>query len=130
MGLSAFKHKFRIYLLMVCFSTYPSLVTGLVRWPIFGSMLQIYWRNFKHPFMAVHQLVKELDLPMMSTYLGNHPVVFINDPDSIRELFSKPEFQGRSPGLVAKLRSRNKDKVLGKSLKTKILFCVNLMSSV
>ncbi|CAH0385475.1 unnamed protein product [Bemisia tabaci] len=109
-----------IFIVIICYFVHQFMISrpkdypsGLVRWPIFGSMLQIYWRNFKHPFMAVHQLVKELDLPMMSTYLGNHPVVFINDPDSIRELFSKPEFQGRSPGLVAKLRSRNKDKVLG-----------------
>ncbi|XP_012221588.1 probable cytochrome P450 304a1 [Linepithema humile] len=89
----------------------PNSPPGIIRLPIGGSYWMLLWKNYKFPHLAVDYYTKKLKSKIISGYFGDFFLVIVNDYASIKEVFTREEFDGR----VTCLETIN-DRAFGKKL--------------
>jgi hypothetical protein len=64
--------------------------------------------------IGFHKLAQKYNTKVLGLYLGSFPTVVVNDYKNIKEVLTRPEFQGRVKLLILDLRTYNKN--LGKCI--------------
>ncbi|XP_061391949.1 uncharacterized protein LOC133327408 [Musca vetustissima] len=82
------------------------------RIPIFGSYLFMMMVNFTYLHKAVWKFSKWLKSDIVGLHMGKYPIVVVHDSKSVREVLTRPEFNGRPSLFVAQIREPNR-KVAG-----------------
>jgi hypothetical protein len=81
---------------------------GPFRIPVFGSYLLLLLIDHKNLHLAVDKLCKFFRSSVIGFYSGDDLIVVANDPKSVREVFSNPDFDGRKgDSLISRLREPN-----------------------
>jgi hypothetical protein len=83
-------------------------VLGPPRLPVWGSYWLLLLKNFKFLHIGFHKLAQNYKTKILGLYLGSFPTVVVNDYKNIREVLTRPEFQGRFKIDVLNLRTYNK----------------------
>ncbi|XP_066586643.1 probable cytochrome P450 304a1 [Prorops nasuta] len=65
------------------------------RLPILGSYPFLLWRNYNFPHFSIPYYTKKYKSKIISLYMGNTFTIVANDYKSIKEIFTKEEFDGR-----------------------------------
>jgi hypothetical protein len=86
-------------------------VSGPPLLPVWGSYWFVLMKNFKYTYKAFHKLAQKYKTSVLGLYLGPFPAVVVHDYDSIRQVLTRPEFQGRLK--VPLFHMRTYDKNLG-----------------
>ncbi|XP_034936051.1 probable cytochrome P450 304a1 [Chelonus insularis] len=85
---------------------------GIIRLPIWGSYWLLLWGNYKFPHQTLNYYVKKYKSKVISGYLGEFFTIFVNDYQSVREVLTRREFEGRL-NTVEVFRARAFGKKLG-----------------
>jgi hypothetical protein len=83
-------------------------VLGPPRLPVWGSYWLLLLKNFSFVHIGFHKLAQKYNTKILGLYLGSFHTVVVNDYKHIREVLSRPEFQGRFQIPVFNLRTYNK----------------------
>jgi hypothetical protein len=78
---------------------------------VWGSYWFVLQKNFKFTYKAIHKLAQKYKTSILGLYLGPIPTVVVHDYDSIRQVLTRPEFQGRVK--IPLIDMRTYDKNLG-----------------
>ncbi|XP_011880568.1 PREDICTED: probable cytochrome P450 304a1 isoform X1 [Vollenhovia emeryi] len=89
----------------------PNTPPGIIRLPIGGCYLLLLWGNYKFPHLTIDYYVKKLKSKIISCYMGNYFAIIVNDYESIKEVLSRSEFDGRLTNV-----HHIKDRAFGKEL--------------
>ncbi|CAL7939200.1 unnamed protein product [Xylocopa violacea] len=65
------------------------------RLPVIGSYWHLLWYNYTFPFKAVQYYANKLQSAIVTCYFGGLMTFIANDYNSIKEVLSKEEFDGR-----------------------------------
>jgi hypothetical protein len=84
-------------------------VSGPPRLPVWGSYWFVLLKNFKFTYKGFHKLAQKYKTSVLGLYLGSLPAVVVHDYDSIRQVLTRPEFQGRLKAPVIDMRTYNKN---------------------
>jgi len=87
-------------------------VSGPPRLPVWGSYWFVLQKNFNYLYIGFHKLAQKYKTSILGLHLGAFPAVVVHDYDSVRQVLTRPEFQGRLKVPVIHMRTYNKD--LGK----------------
>lgn len=87
-------------------------ITGMPRLPIVGSYWHLLWHNYKYPYKSVRHYITKLQSKVITCYLGAFMTVIANDYNSVKEVLTKDDFDGR-PTTVDVLLARSFGKKLG-----------------
>ena len=72
-----------------------------------------YWfvlqKNYNYIYIGFHKLAQKYKTSILGLYLGAFPAVVVHDYDSIRQVLTRPEFQGRFKVPVFNTRTYNKN---------------------
>ncbi|KAJ9576647.1 hypothetical protein L9F63_025457 [Diploptera punctata] len=90
----------------------PNFPPGPPRLPIYGSYWFLLLINYKYTFKAVDYLARKYRTNVLGLFMGSMPTVVACDYDSIQEVLTKSEFQGRVDSFVT--RDRQLGKLIGK----------------
>ena len=85
------------------------VVSGPPRLPVWGSYWFVLQKNFKYIYIGFHKLAQKYKTPVLGLHLGAFPTVVVHDYDSIRQVLTRPEFQGRLKVPVFHMRTYNKN---------------------
>jgi len=86
----------------------PNFPPGPPRLPVWGSYWFVLQKNYKYLYIAFHKLAQKYKTSTLGLYLGPIPTVVVHDYDSIRQVLTRPEFQGRVRMPVIDMRTYNK----------------------
>jgi len=87
----------------------PNFPPGPPRLPVWGSYWFVLQKNYKYLHIGFHKLAQKYKTSILGLYLGPIPAVVVHDYDSIRQVVTRPEFQGRFKVPVFNKRSYNKN---------------------
>ena len=76
---------------------------------MWGSYWFVLQKNYKYTFIAFHKLAQKYKTSILGLYFGDIPAVVVHDYDSIRQVFTRPEFQGRLKIPVLNMLTYNKN---------------------
>ena len=76
---------------------------------MWGSYWFVLQKNYKYLYIAFHKLAQKYKTSTLGLYLGPIPTVVVHDYDSIRQVLTRPEFQGRIKIPVLDMRTYNKN---------------------
>lgn len=76
-------------------------------WPFFGDsrLLQNLARKNGGQHEAFSELLKRFDSPIISVKLGSDLVIYVSTHDLIKQVYMRPEFDGRPDNYFIRLRS-------------------------
>lgn len=63
--------------------------------------------NRKHLHLAVNQLCKFYKSSVIGMYLGETPVIVLNDSENVKKLLNHRDFDGKADILLGRLRDPN-----------------------
>lgn len=63
--------------------------------------------NYKHLHKAAARLSQLYKSKLIGLYLGPLPAVIVNDYDTVKEVLTRPEFDGRPDLFMARLRDQH-----------------------
>ncbi|XP_017885498.1 probable cytochrome P450 304a1 [Ceratina calcarata] len=89
----------------------PNLPPCLPRLPIVGSYWHLLWHNYKHPAKALPYYTKKLKSGLVTCYMGSFLTIIANDYDSIKEVLTREEFDGREAGIDILLERSFREKL-------------------
>ena len=106
-----------ILLLIIAYKFYeflscipPNAPPCIPRLPLGGSYWYLLWGDYKFPHKTVSYYVKKFQSKILSCYLGGFMAVIANDYDSIKEILTREEFDGRATDVdVVKARAFGKE---------------------
>jgi cytochrome P450 len=84
-------------------------VSGPPRLPVWGSYWFVLLKDFKYTYKAFHKLAQKYKTSVLGLFLGPIPTVVVHDYDSIRQVLTRPEFQGRVKMPVLDMRTYDKN---------------------
>lgn len=87
-----------------CFDRPPNFPPGPPRIPLFGSYLFLLMINRKDKHLAINKLCEYYKSSVIGFFTGDVLTVVANDPNSVREMLFKQEFDGRNDILLGRLR--------------------------
>ncbi|XP_015181779.1 PREDICTED: probable cytochrome P450 304a1 [Polistes dominula] len=90
----------------------PGTPPGIVGLPIIGAYWHLLWKNYKYPHKSLNYYTKKLKSKVISCYLGSFFTVIANDYESIKEILTREEFDGRLTEAYA-LKARAFNQKLG-----------------
>lgn len=67
--------------------------------PIVGSYWYLLWYNYKYPFKAVTYYANKLKSKVLTCHFGGIVTVVANDYNSIKEVLTKDDFDGRADNI-------------------------------
>jgi hypothetical protein len=76
---------------------------------VWGSYWQLLLNNFKFTHIGLHKLAQKYSTKILGLYLGPFPTVVVNDYENIRQVLTRPEFQGRVKLFIIDARTYNKN---------------------
>jgi hypothetical protein len=76
---------------------------------VWGSYWFVLLKNFKYTYKGFHKLAQKYKTSILGLYLGSFPAVVVHDYDSIRQVLTRLEFQGRIKAPLFRMRTYNKD---------------------
>jgi hypothetical protein len=82
---------------------------GPPRLPVWGSYWLLLLNNFKFTHIGCHKLAKKYHTKILGLYLGSFKTVVVSDYKNIREVLTRPEFQGRVKVSVFDMRTYNRN---------------------
>ncbi|XP_029712602.2 probable cytochrome P450 304a1 [Aedes albopictus] len=80
---------------------------GPPRLPLLGGYPFLLALNFKHLHKAAARLSQLYKSKLIGLYLGPLPAVIVNDYDTVKEVLSRPDFDGRPDLFMARLRDEH-----------------------
>jgi len=86
-------------------------VSGPPRLPVWGSYWFVLLKGFKYTYKGFHKLAQKYKTSVLGLFLGPLPAVVVHDYDSIRQVVTQPEFQGRVKIPLFNMRTYNKNLV-------------------
>ncbi|XP_033353024.1 probable cytochrome P450 304a1 isoform X1 [Bombus vosnesenskii] len=92
--------------------TLPNTPPCIPRLPIVGSYWYLLWYNYKYPFKAVTYYANKLKSKVLTCHFGGIVTVVANDYNSIKEVLTKDDFDGRA-GNIDVLLARSFGESLG-----------------
>ncbi|PNF32313.1 hypothetical protein B7P43_G16248 [Cryptotermes secundus] len=107
--LLAFCCTLLLYLYSICKQRPANFPPGPPRLPVWGSYWLLLLKNFKFLHIGFHKLAQKYNTKILGLYLGSFPAVVVNDYKNIREVLTRPEFQGRVKLFILNLRTYNKN---------------------
>jgi cytochrome P450 len=75
---------------------------------VWGSYWFVLQQNYKYLHIAFHKLAQKYKTAILGLHFGPYPTVVVNDYDSVRQVLTRPEFQGRLQVPVFDMRTYNK----------------------
>ena len=96
------------YLIIVIFIT-----SGPLRFPLWGSYWFLLWGDYKFPYKTALYYTKKFKSKIIGLYLGSQYTIVVNDYDTVKEVLSRKEFDGRLHEIYV-TRARTYGKKLGK----------------
>jgi hypothetical protein len=75
---------------------------------VWGSYWFVLWHNFKYIYIGFHKLAQKYKTSILGLYLGPFTAVVVHDYDSIIQVLTRHEFQGRIQSPVLHMRTYNK----------------------
>jgi len=84
-------------------------VSGPPRLPVWGSYWFVLQKNYKYIYIGLYKLAQKYKTSILGLYFGAFPAVVVHDYDSIRQVLTRPEFQGRLKVPVFNMRTYNKN---------------------
>uniref|UniRef100_A0A1I8NGG3 Cytochrome P450 n=1 Tax=Musca domestica TaxID=7370 RepID=A0A1I8NGG3_MUSDO len=81
---------------------------AIPRVPFFGSYLFMLMVNSRMLHKAVSQFAKWFKTDIIGLFMGNFPFVVVHNPDAVREVLNRPEFDGRPSSFIAEIREPNR----------------------
>ena len=89
---------------------------GPPRLPVWGSYWFVLLNNYKFIHIGLHKLANKYKTKILGLHLGPFPAVVVNNYELIREVYTRPEFQGRLKLFLINVRTYNKNlgKVIGR----------------
>ncbi|XP_049842916.1 probable cytochrome P450 304a1 isoform X1 [Schistocerca gregaria] len=87
---------------------------GPCRLPVWGSYWWLVLTDCRRIPQALRRLSADYRTTTLGLFLGPFPAVYVTDEASIRQLLSRPEFQGRQNNVLSETRTFNRN--LGVSL--------------
>jgi len=84
-------------------------VSGPPRLPVWGSYWFVLLKNFKYTYKGFHKLAQKYKTSVLGLFLGSFAAVVVHDYDSIRQILTRPEFQGRIKVPVFHMRTYTKN---------------------
>uniref|UniRef100_A0A0C9R0W5 Cyp304a1_1 protein n=1 Tax=Fopius arisanus TaxID=64838 RepID=A0A0C9R0W5_9HYME len=85
---------------------------GLIRLPVWGSYWVLLWGNYWFPHNTVAHYVKKYKSKIISLWMGKYYTVIVNDYETVKEVLTRREFDGRDTKSFMGL-SRSWGKTLG-----------------
>ncbi|XP_015113890.1 probable cytochrome P450 304a1 [Diachasma alloeum] len=85
---------------------------GPVRLPLWGSYWLLLWGNYKFPHNTIRYYVKKYKSKIISLWMGNYYTVVVNDYETVKEVLTRKEFDGRDTNSFMGL-TRSWGKTLG-----------------
>jgi len=85
------------------------VVSGPPRLPVWGSYWFVLQKNYKYIHIGFHKLAQKYKTSILGLFLGALPAVVVHDYDSVRQVLTRPEFQGRIKLPVLHMRTYNKN---------------------
>jgi hypothetical protein len=76
---------------------------------VWGSYWFVLLSNFKFTHVGFHNLAQKYRTKILGLYLGPFPTVVVSDYENIRQVLTRPEFQGRVKVPVVDMRTYNKN---------------------
>jgi hypothetical protein len=76
---------------------------------VWGSYWLLLLNNFKFTHIGFHKLAQKYNTKILGLYLGSFPTVVVNDYETIMQVLTRPEFQGRVKLFVTDVRTYNKN---------------------
>ncbi|XP_068991148.1 probable cytochrome P450 304a1 isoform X1 [Neodiprion pinetum] len=70
-------------------------ITGLPRFPIWGSYWLLLWGNYNFPHKTIHYYAKKYKSKVVGCWLGDYYTIVATNYNSIKELLTKKEYDGR-----------------------------------
>ncbi|EAT33306.1 AAEL014413-PA [Aedes aegypti] len=80
---------------------------GPPRLPLLGGYPFMLALNYKHLHKAAARLSQLYKSKLIGLYLGPLPAVIVNDYDTVKEVLTRPEFDGRPDLFMARLRDQH-----------------------
>ncbi|XP_043588681.1 probable cytochrome P450 304a1 isoform X2 [Bombus pyrosoma] len=80
-------------------STLPNTPPCIPRLPIVGSYWYLLWYNYKYPSKAVTYYANKLKSKVLTCHFGGIVSVIANDYNSIKEVLTKDDFDGRTSNI-------------------------------
>ncbi|KAK0161408.1 hypothetical protein PV327_009881 [Microctonus hyperodae] len=65
------------------------------RLPVWGSYWILLWGDYKFPHNTIQYYMKKYKSKIIGCWLGSAYTVILNDYDSVKEVLSRKEFDGR-----------------------------------
>jgi len=84
-------------------------LSGPPRLPVWGSYWFVLQKNYRYIHIGFHKLAQKYKTSVLGLYLGPLPAVVVHDYDSIRQVLTRPEFQGRVKLPILNMRTYNKN---------------------
>jgi hypothetical protein len=75
---------------------------------VWGGYWFVLQKNYNYIYIGFHKLAQKYKTSILGLYFGNIPAVVVHDYDSIRQVLTRPEFQGRLKVRVSIMRTYNK----------------------
>nr|XP_003703633.1 PREDICTED: probable cytochrome P450 304a1 isoform X1 [Megachile rotundata] len=99
-------YKFYEFLKCVPANTPPCIP----RVPVGGSYWHLLWGDYKYPYKTISYYIKKLHSKILTCYFGGFMAIVANDYESIKEILTREEFDGRATVIdVFKARAFGKE---------------------
>ena len=105
-----------------------AVILGPPRLPLYGSYWFLLFANYKYTFKAIDYLARRYRTKVLGFYMGSFATVVTCDYDSIKEVLTKPEFQGRMDTFV--IRDRQLGKLIGEYILINNCIILTTFSSI
>nr|UEN71137.1 cytochrome P450 4AV17 [Meteorus pulchricornis] len=107
-----------LLILVIAYATYsfaigkpPNSPPTIWRFPVWGSYWVLLWGNYQFPHNTIHYYMKKFNSKIIGCWLGPAYTVILNDYESVKEVLSRKEFDGRLHELYP-----NRARAFGKKL--------------
>ncbi|XP_069682419.1 probable cytochrome P450 304a1 [Periplaneta americana] len=63
--------------------------------PLWGSYWWVLFNNYKFPYKGFQKLAEKYKTKILGLHLGSFPTVVVSDYENVKQVLTRPEFQGR-----------------------------------
>ncbi|XP_041970287.1 probable cytochrome P450 304a1 [Aricia agestis] len=78
---------------------------GPISWPLYGAYFTLFFKKLDDLSGALRKFASEYRTKILGFYLGPFISVVVEDPELIKEVLNREEFDGRVDTILARLRS-------------------------
>jgi hypothetical protein len=77
---------------------------------VWGSYWFVLLQNYKYLHIGFHKLAQKYKTSILGLHLGAFPAVVVNDYETVKQVLTRPEFQGRLKIPLIDMRTYNKNR--------------------